>query len=75
MLHWYSKPARPQGAQVWKEVGESTHEEPRRTSSCVLLACGCLNGRGSNSRLVSCWEQSDAEGEGEEGLVGGGERG
>ena len=75
MLHWYSKRARPQGAQVWKEVGESTQEEPGRTSSCVLLARRCLNGRGSDSGFVSCWEQSDAEGEWEEGLVGGGERG
>lgn len=75
VLHWYSRRARPQGAQVWKEAGESTHEEPGRTSSCMLLAFGCLNGRGSNSRFLSCWEQSDAEGEWEEGLVGGEEKG
>ena len=33
-----------------------------------------MNGRGSNSRFVSWWEQSDAEGEWEEGL-GEGEKG
>ena len=49
-------------------------QEPKRTSSCVLRVCACLNGRGSNSRFVSWWEQSDAEGEWEEGL-GEGEKG